>query len=87
LRFSVLQKKDRKAAVRFPNCSHLLFPLLEQIQLVLPDLVSPELIGRSLKLVGKIRDCLDRAGYGSLSVITVLDLLHHDKGLDFYGSA
>src|SRR4051794_36600368 len=48
------------------NRSHALFSLFEQIELILPDLVRPELIRRSLKILPKIRDALYVAGYGSL---------------------
>src|SRR5690348_2570669 len=46
--------------------SRALLPLVQQMQLVSPDLVWAELIWRSLEVPGEIRNCLEVSRYGSL---------------------
>src|SRR5581483_9957104 len=48
------------------KCPYAQLAILQQIELILPDLVWPELVRWSLEMLRKIRDRPDVAGYGSL---------------------
>ncbi len=48
------------------NRSRALLPFVQQIELILPDLVWPELIRWSMEVLCKIRNCLEISRYGSL---------------------
>ncbi len=57
--------------------SHVLLSLLQQIQLVGPDLVWPELVRCSLEVLCEIRDGLEVSRYSSLCIITTLEFFQH----------
>jgi hypothetical protein len=51
------------------------FPLLDQVELILADLLRAELLRRSVKVLGETPDSADVGKYGSLRVITALEFI------------
>jgi hypothetical protein len=59
------EEKAQRCRVRTDRSGALL-PLVQQIKLILSNLVRPELVGWSLKMLRKTSNDIDVAGYGSL---------------------
>src|SRR3982750_3284664 len=57
--------------------SYALLSLVQQIELIGTDLVGPELIGRSMEIVGKALDRLDVSSNGSRRIISTLEFGQH----------
>src|SRR5579872_2154143 len=53
------------------------FAVADQVELKLADVLRPQLIGRSPEMLGELPQCVDVGYYGTLSVITTLELLQH----------
>jgi hypothetical protein len=49
----------------------------QQMKLKLANLFRPELIRRLVEVVGEVPQCADVGVYGTLGVITTLELIHH----------
>jgi hypothetical protein len=50
---------------------------LEQMGLILPDLLGPELVGRLVKVLRELADDPDVGFYGTMGVITALEFFQH----------
>jgi hypothetical protein len=61
-----LAEEETKCGGLCADRSSALFSLVQQMQLVGPDLIRPKLVRWTLKVLRKIRDRPDIAGYGSL---------------------
>jgi hypothetical protein len=75
--FQRLAEEEAQRRRVIAHRAYTLLSLVQQIHLITTDLIWPELIRRSMKMFREVLDCFDVRGYGSLRVISTLELFQH----------